>query len=322
MSRCPRIFLLVALLVACVLAPARLPAQVSNGLPPFPPLKSPVDAFRELLAMTPAEREKNLANRKPEARQRIGAKLSEYQSLQPDEREWRLRATELRWWLMPLMRQPATNRAAGLSLIPAETRKLVEDRLLQWDLLPPDLQQELLANEEAARLLTQIETSTAAQREKILTNLPPGRRLELEAGLERWEKMSVAEQRATCERFERFFELTAREQKKVLGTFTEVERQQMEQTLQSFKALSREQRQACVRSFEKFASMSLPERQQFLKNAERWRQMSPSERADWRKLVSKIPEWPPFPPGFGDAPPPMPPTLPRSRQPTVTNGGG
>ena len=322
MSRCPRIFLLVALLVACVLAPARLPAQVSNGLPPFPPLKSPVDSFRELLAMTPAEREKNLANRKPEARQRIVAKLGEYQSLQPDEREWRLRATELRWWLLPLMRQPAADRAAGLAAIPADLRKLVEDRLLQWDLLPPDLQKELLANEDAARLLTQIETSTAAQREAILTNLPPGRRLELQAGLERWEKMSASEQHATCEQFEGFFKLTAREQKKVLGTFTEAERQQMEQTLQSFKALSTEQRQACVRSFEKFASLSVAERQQFLKNAERWKQMSPTERADWRKLVSKVPEWPPLPPGFNESPPLPPTTLPRSTRPTVTNGGG
>ena len=50
--------------------------------------------------------------------------------------------------------------------------------------------------------------------------------------------------------------------------------------------------------------------------------MSPTERADWRKLVSKVPEWPPLPPGFNEAPPLPPTTLPRSARPTVTNGGG
>ena len=260
MRRFPIVFLLAPWLVALAVSPARLAAQNSNGLPPLPPIKSPVDTFRELLSVTPADREKLLADRKPESRQRILAKLKEYESLGDNERDLRLLATELRWWLMPLMRQPATHRAAGLSLIPARLRKLVDDRLLQWDLLPPDLQKELLGNEEAARLLAQIETSTAAQREAILTNLPPGRRLELEAGLERWRKLSATEQRTTCDRFERFFDLTAREQKQVLGTFTEAERRQMEQTLQSFKALSRDQRQACVRSFEKFASLSAPER--------------------------------------------------------------
>src|SRR5437867_7242836 len=134
---------------AAVGAPA---AALSNSValtPPAPPqTKSPVDTFRELLAMnTAAERRDFLTNRSPESRELILAKVREYQSLSPDQRELRLRATELRWYLLPLMRASRTNRAEQLAAIPVEARKLVEDRLQLWDMLPPDLQKELLDNE-------------------------------------------------------------------------------------------------------------------------------------------------------------------------------
>ena len=71
--------------------------------------------FRELLAMTPKEQEKYLTNRPPEIRGRILAKIHEYQALDSNEREMRLRATELRWYLLPLLRECADQpcRPAG-----------------------------------------------------------------------------------------------------------------------------------------------------------------------------------------------------------------
>ena len=106
----------------------------------MPHLKSPVDLFRELLAMTPAERENYLTNRPPGIRDRILAKVREYEALDPNERELRLRATELRWYLLPLMHESPTNRAARLAAIPDDLRPLVKNRLQQWDILPPPLQ--------------------------------------------------------------------------------------------------------------------------------------------------------------------------------------
>jgi len=83
----------------------------SQPPPPLPPLApSPVTFFRELLAMSPAERNNSLTNRTPEARARIMAKVREYQKLAPDERELRLRATELRWYLTPLFRTAPADR--------------------------------------------------------------------------------------------------------------------------------------------------------------------------------------------------------------------
>src|SRR4051812_34598984 len=98
--------------------------------PPEPAAaKSPVAVFRELLNMEPSERTKALADRPEETRKRILAKIREYQSLKPDERELRLKVTELGYYLRPLMRTPATNRTAQLAIIPAGYRELVQVRL-------------------------------------------------------------------------------------------------------------------------------------------------------------------------------------------------
>jgi len=314
----PRLLLLLLM----VFTGTRAIAQTNPGLPQLPPLRSPVDTFRELLNLTGAERVQRLTNYSTALRERLLEKLSAYQALNPDERELRLRATELRWWLLMLMRQPATNRAASLRLAPESLLPLIRPRLEAWELLPPPLQQEQLQNEDIAQLFLQLEGNTPAQRESRLKNLPPDQRKRLEAGLERWTAMSAEERRQTCERFDRYFEMSERERAKVLATLSETERQQMEQTLRTFAKLPRDKRIVCVQSFQKFANMDIAERQQFLKNAERWEKMSPTERQAWRNLVSRVPEFPPLPPDFREMPPALPPTLPNPPQPSVTNGGG
>ncbi|MCX6895643.1 MAG: hypothetical protein NTZ16_09140, partial [Verrucomicrobia bacterium] len=102
-------------------AAGQLCAQPAPKLPPVPPpmpgAQSPVDIFRKLLAQSPAEQKQFLADRSPETQRRILAKLREYESLKPDQRELRLRATELRWYLLPLLNAPATNRAMQLAAV-------------------------------------------------------------------------------------------------------------------------------------------------------------------------------------------------------------
>src|SRR5688572_11839925 len=132
----------------------------TNAVNPVPPLpfagKSPVEFFRELLAMTPTERRDALTNRSPENRKLIFAKIRAYESLKPDQRELRLQATELRWYLLPLLNLPATNRAAALALVPTNFYPLVTARLAVWDNLPPADQATLLKNEALIRYLTDV----------------------------------------------------------------------------------------------------------------------------------------------------------------------
>ncbi len=238
--------------------------------------------------MTTAERNRSLTNRSPEARARIQAKVREYLVLDADERELRLRATELRWYLTPLFRAAPAEREARFTEVPDDLREIVKSRLVQWDLLPPPLQQEFLQNDRAKNYFAHVETTNPAA-------IDP-------------ERQKIAEQ------FNQFFEFTSEEKAQTLGTLSEAERTQMERTLQIFEQMPPQQRQQCVKNFSRFAGMTAAERTEFLQNAERWSRMSPQERQSWRDLVAHVPQWPPLPaaPVPRELFPPAIPKIPRA----------
>ncbi len=280
--------------LAASLLAGQLSAQTATNLL----AQSPVDLFRKLLAMPPAEQKEFLAARSPDAQRRILAKLREYDSLNPDQRELQLRATELRWYLLPLLTTPAINRAAQLATIPEPLRKPVDDRLREWDKLDNAAQKELLDNEATIRYFTQAENSTPEQKQALQQSISPARREKLEAGITEWQLLPPPLRQERLARFNQFFDLTPKEKEKALEKLTEAERQQMDKILGKYNKLSKADRVACLKSFGEFTAMSLEERQQFLKNAERWRLMSPDERQAWRELVQKLPDdLPPYPPG-------------------------
>jgi hypothetical protein len=278
--------------------PAHSPTEVSSSV--IAPTPSPVAFFRKLLAMSPQQRDDYLTNRPPQMRARILAKVIEYESLSPDDRELRLRATDLRWYLMPLLQTSPANRDAGLARVPAELREIVKNRLDQWDILPPSIKDEFLENEQTRYYFARIQppsNSAAAQQ-------------------------LAAQRQRISEQFREFLELTPEEKQQALDTLSADERAQMQKTLESFGKLSAEQQTQCVQNYAKFAGMSAADRVEFLRNAERWSQMSPAERQTWRDLVANVPDWPPapaliYPPGL--APPVSPATPAISRSSVATN---
>lgn len=269
---------------------AKLFSPAHHRPPPAGRGKSPVDFFRQLLAMTPDDRDDYLKSTSPEISERLRAKIHEYEALNPNERELRLRATELRWYLMPLLRDSPTNRPARLAEIPPDVRELVQARLVEWSILPPPLQQEFLENERILHYFAHVDTS----------NSPAGNpgREPSESERAHWNTLSEAERRQVSAGFNKFFELTSDEKQKTLNTLSEVERRQMAKTLQAFDQMPPLQRAECVNAFARFSSMTTLEKTEFLKNAERWSAMSPAERQAWRDLVVNVPQWPPLPSGF------------------------
>jgi len=258
-----------------------------------PAAKSPVELFRELLAMTPAQREEAIANRPPGTQKRILEKLNEYELLPDELRNLRLRETELRWYLRPLMDQSSTNRTSLLAQVPQELRGEITERLQRWDLLPPDLRDQFKDNDLIASYFAQTGLSTEQQRKEFLEQIPPERQEELKKGFDHWKTLSDADRQKTLASFNKFFELTPEQKEQTLDAVSDDEREQMKKTLASYANLTPAQRAQCITSFEKFARMSVGERQQFLKNAERWREMTPEERENWRQLVTRAPIMPP-----------------------------
>ena len=271
----------------------------------FPPLPKPqVTYFRELLALGPGELERELATIAEPARGRLRAKLQEYTALAADEREARLRATELRSYLAPLLRMPPSIRRVQVALIPDKYRTMVEEGLKLWDALTPEIQREAQASEWTIRYILQNQFASAFPKASMMNKPPLPQREKLEEQLASWLALPPEQRKRMCYRFQQFFELSPREKEKILGAFPEAERGEMDKTLQAFEKLAPDQRVLCVSAFSKFADMTPENRAQFLKNAERWKETPPDDRQTWRSIVTKLPPLPPvlakpsLPPGF------------------------
>lgn len=302
--RCPVWLLLAVLLTGGAAGVSRAdkvsltPPVPASLIPPTPgPTPCPVEFFRKLLVMSPSERFGALTNRPTAMRARLMAKVREYLALDPNERELRLQATELRWYLEPLMRLSAEQQAARLAQIPEQWRTAVAARLRQWDILPPAFQQAMLTNSTAVHFFSQVVPQPPV----------PGA-----------EPDSRSEQLAA--QFDQYFELTPAEKAGALRTLAPSERDQIQKTLATFEHLPPGQRLRCLRNYAKFAGMTPGERAEFLHNADRWAQMTPAERQNWRDLVDRVPVMPPLPgPAQGVPPELYPPGTRALRASVATN---
>ena len=183
---------------------AALPSPTAAKASPLPILQPPLAFFRELLAMKPVEREQRLAQCPPEKRARLVAKISEYESMTPSEREESLIASELHWYLQQFLLKASTNAAIELSQVPEPYRKMVGDRLTLWKILPPPLQQEVLTH-ETTRDFFLLGARAPAKSDVPPQIIPPP----LRQAVLRLEVLPPSRRRQTYAHFQNFFELTA-----------------------------------------------------------------------------------------------------------------
>jgi hypothetical protein len=263
---------------------------------------SPVEYFRGVLGMTPAQRERALAAKSPEEKRAILEKVKEYEAMPREVREARLRQTELHWQLMTLLRMDPAQRQQVLKKISPLDLPLILGPLSQWNELPEATRKALLENERFIATYVEWQVRSPADQEQILKKLPAARRSYFTDELKRWQALPENQRTELCAQFQRFFVMSGQEQRQTISTLSETERQQMERALRDYADLAPAQRQHCINSFGKFVAMDPGERVQFLQNAEKWEAMTVHERALWRTLVGELPPTPPPPPGM----PPMP----------------
>lgn len=272
---------------------------VRRPQPPLPPLaRHPVELFRELLTATPERRDALLKGKSPEARDIIHKRLAEFEALPPQQRsdaEAQLRLAQFRFYLSPLLRMPAADRAARLALAPAEDRALLEERLRAWDLLDAARRRQLLDSEDQFHHFVRQPGADPARLSQVLASAGPAARPAVEAQFERWRSLPESERRQRAEAFQDFFSLTPNRQNRALDSLSEKERSVMEKTLERYARLPASERERCIAGFERFSSLTPAERDAFLRNAALWQAMTPDERAQWRRLVLNL-NPPPLPP--------------------------
>jgi len=280
---------------------------------------TPVAYFRGLLGMTPAERQRVLADKSEQEQQQVLAKVREYQALPGAVREERLRQTELHWYLLVLLRLDPAQRKERLKEISPIFQPMILQPLAQWDQLPADMRQALLEKESFLRTYVEWQGHSPSAQADFVDKLPADQRARWTQELNRWQGLPESRREELCGAFQRFFCLTPGERQETAQELSAAERRQMEQALQSYASLPPVLQRVCVESFSKFAAMSAEERNQFLQNAAKWEAMSEYERQTWRTLVNRLP---PVPPGFYNSKlPPMPPGLHLTSLPQRTAAG-
>jgi len=265
---------------------------------PMPPAvrPSPTETFRTLLAAPPAQRELFLSQRPAPARKIIETKLQEFEILPPEVRERRLQIAELQHFLLQVIGEPRERRAELLSQTPAAIRPFVEDRLLAWDRLPPDRQQDLLTQQ---RILASTSGRTRPNGPVPSRShpTPPSSTPaapELQSALDRWQRPPPGERARKLSDFQRFFDLSDRDQARVLGSVPAAERRQMEATLSAYSTLPPDQRARVIRGIRRYVTLTAPKRAQFVQALSQWQLMTPAERTTWRGLVDAV-QPPPLP---------------------------
>lgn len=285
-------FQLCVLLGFAFLARAVEPAEGAPG-------RNPVAVFRTLLAMRTDARTAELAAKPARLREVLANRLREYDGLPSAEREARLRATELRYYLNPLLTTLPATRAPQLATVPLGLRPLIEERLAAWDKLPAEIQREILTNERLLQAMTRPAVADS------LPPLPPGLVPAVPDNVAHWQSLNTRQREQLLDNFTHYFRLDDQSKSRVVAALPEPKRAEAARTLGQFEHLTAEDRSTCLTALKKLGQMTAEQQAQFFANAQQWQKMSESERSAWRKVVT---EFPPLPPGV-DSQPPLPPGL-------------
>ena len=299
----------------CMLA--LLLVQVGWTAPMMPPHpltdpasnRSPLEFFRQLLAMDAAARGAKLAGLSTKSRAALQRKLAEYDALSPGARELRLQATELRYFLRPLLGLERDFRNRAVAALPEKFRSLVAARLVQWDGLPKETRSAILDNEWMLLGVLRYGPQFAAT--AVKEGSLPGETAAARERLEAWSSLRPARQQELLGRFHRFFTLNADEKERVLDQLPEYQRVKVFATIDEIRRLPERERLACMDALRRFNEMSVVERAAFIRNAKLWRGLSSGEKEAWRMVVQQFPplppgvEMPPVPPGFFSPPAPV-----------------
>lgn len=270
-------------------------ANGSVNLPPMPVFQTRTGLFRKILAMPAAEQESWLTNRPAQVRPQLEAKIKEYEAMTPEARESILRATELHEYLAYFIKTAPANRSTQLAQIPAEYRAAISEKLREFDILPPELQQEVLAGKSTASYFLNPAPARAGAPHPAHPPMPMPPSPE---ALQYLNRLTPGQRQKMYTSFQHFFELNSDDRHKILATLPDEQRGKIEKTLHELESLPPEQRDRGLQSISMLVGMTDEQRQAFYQNAEAWQKLPPAERQTWRKVVVHLPPLPPPPDPF------------------------
>jgi hypothetical protein len=262
--------------------------------PALPEVKdSPIRHLHNLLDASQEKRRQMLDQHAPTARAFWERKLGEYSSMDPTERDQKLREAQLHWYLLLILRTPAEDRDTKLLQIPQADRGLIHNRIKDWSALPESMQVDIMTHLPVLRYFGRLVTLSAqARKEAMEASLKAGSRPDIASS--DWGQLDPSRRKSMFLAYQKFFTLAEEKRKRVLARIPMPQRLSVQSRLEQLENLSPEAKKQCLEALAKYAQMTPNERILFKANAERWKSMPASEHAVWKNVVKRVPPLPPI----------------------------
>jgi len=294
-------------LIALLFSSLGLIAAPAPKLPPHPlshpsAYRSPLEAFRKLLVMSPEQRQAELSKRSARSAKLLQRKLAEYDAMEPGLRELRLQATELGYYLNPLLTRSKKEREISLKHMPQKFASLIRVRLEKWDQLPREMKDGIRKNRWMMHAVLRYGPKFAGS--ALAKRLPASTSRDAEEHIKAWQSLTPEKQEQLLQSFNTFFSLNSDEQERVIARLPEYQRAKVFATLGEIQRLPEASRRECMNALQRFIAMDAKQRMAFFHNAEEWKKLSEVEKKSWRTVVKDFAkpapsEFPPVPPGMG-----------------------
>ena len=261
--------------------------EMLTGMLPMP-TNAPVALFRTLLQLSAEEQSRLLAGKSERSRAVILRKVQEYQAMPERDREARLQALEFHHYARLMLTAPVGARSVWLAQVPLPYRRLCEQRLQLWSVLPPEVQNYMREREGTLQWLTRWESATGSQRDELMASLSPDQRQALERDFSEWTSMTSQQRDQAWRSTRHLLEMSPKEQQKVLASVSDAHRASATRFVKSVGDIPTAQRNEYLEGCLKFARLDPRQRARLLMGWERWKGMSEAEREVWRQLAVRV----------------------------------
>lgn len=240
--------------------------------------------FRRLLLADASERSALLASRPADERERILAKVAEYERLDADQRLARLWRTEYHFYFHQLVSRPMSDRMGAIHRLDEPMKSQLQRGFAIWDDLNVQRREALLLEGRAASFLIARLTERVPNddRSENVKNSPPS---DQQALARRYMLTSLSGVSAHLLRD--FDDLADK-----CEVFDAAQRRELRDLLEMFHELPTRNRVESFQTILGLAEASDGEWRAFVNEALNWRQISPAERAKWRSIADNLPPLP------------------------------
>jgi hypothetical protein len=254
---------------------------------------SPVEKFRLLLEASSSELKAELDAYPEETRSKISVKIAEYRKLSVENRRQKLTATELRWYLPPLLNVDQDTRDFHLKKLEPGLAEVIHQRLMTWDSLPEDLKSSSSKSSliighlsKAPSLNPPLPTPSASGTVASAPKLPkvPGTSVSVNAAA------PVSQER--LQRLKAYFEMNQEAKNATLKDASLMSDSIFMSRLNWLETMPDQLRERVLSHLIRFQELSAEEKKDFGRSIKTWNRLPQPEKEALRNLVKKTPPFP------------------------------